>query len=83
MKRVDIALPDLGDAGESMSEAKVSAWLAETGAWVEEGDDLLEVTTDKAAFVVPSPQAGRLVEYCVVAGDAIVPGGRICVLETA
>ena len=76
---IEVPLPDLGD--ESVQEVLTSAWLADVGKHVGEGEDLLEITTDKAAFCVPCPRAGVLVKTCVKAGDTIHVGDIICVLE--
>lgn len=76
---VDVPLPDLGD--ESVQEVLTSAWLANVGERVREDDDLLEITTDKAAFCVPCPRDGVLKKTCVAAGDTIHVGDVICVLE--
>ena len=77
--KIDILLPDLGE--DTVSEVNVSQWLAEVGDALHEGDDLLELTTDKAAFCVPCPQAGALAEMRVQPGDEILVGAVICTLE--
>ncbi len=77
--RVEVNLPDLGE--DSVQAVTVSGWLAEMGASLEEGDDLLELTTDKAAFTLPSPRAGVLSERLVDEGDPIEVGDPICVLD--
>jgi len=80
--RVDVPLPSLGDDDDAVTGGKVAFWLAEVGDSLSEGDDLLELTTDKAAFVVPCPDAGRLVEKCVAEGDEIEVGQVVAALET-
>lgn len=80
--RVEVSLPSLGDEQDAATQATVSFWLAETGACVDAGDDLVEVTTDKAAFVVPSPVSGRVVEYYAAPGNIVPVGGRLCAMET-
>jgi len=77
--RVDVELPSMGDDAEN--EAVVAYWAAEVGAQLEEGDDLVELTTDKAAFTLPAPRRGRLVERRVAEGDAVSVGDVLCVLE--
>lgn len=79
--RVEVVLPSLGDDDDAVAGGTVSFWLAEVGAALREGDDLLELTTDKAAFVVPSPAAGVLAEQCVREGDRIAVGDVLGVLE--
>jgi pyruvate/2-oxoglutarate dehydrogenase complex dihydrolipoamide acyltransferase (E2) component len=76
---VEIRLPDLGDDAEST--VTVSGWMAQTGAALNEGDDLLEITTDKAAFCVPAPRTGVLKEYRVKEDDSIHVGDVICTLD--
>lgn len=77
--RVEVTLPDLGE--DSVQAVTVSGWLADMGASLNEGDDLLELTTDKAAFTLPSPRAGVLRERLVGEGDEIHVGDKLCVLD--
>lgn len=79
--RVEVTLPDLGE--DSVQAVTVSGWLADAGASLQEGDDLLELTTDKAAFTLPAPRAGVLAERLVNEGDEINVGDPLCVLEVA
>ncbi len=81
--RYEVRLPSLGEEDDAVTGGTVTAWLAEVGDTLVQDDDLLELTTDKAAFVVPAPRAGRLVELCVAPDDEISVGDVICVLETA
>jgi pyruvate/2-oxoglutarate dehydrogenase complex dihydrolipoamide acyltransferase (E2) component len=77
--RYEVKLPDLGE--DAASEATVSYWLVEEGDEVSESDDLVEMTTDKAAFSVPSPKSGILLEKLVEEGEDVSVGDVICVLE--
>ena len=76
---INVILPDLGDDAEDT--VTVSAWMAKIGDTLEEGDDLLEITTDKAAFCVPATQAGTLKETLVKEDDVIKVGHIICTFE--
>lgn len=80
--KVEVRLPSLGDGDDAVTGASVSCWLAKLGDCLEAGDDLLEVTTDKAAFVVPCPQAGTVAELCVSEDDRIAVGDLLCLLNT-
>ncbi|HPO15976.1 MAG TPA: lipoyl domain-containing protein [Candidatus Hydrogenedentes bacterium] len=80
--RFEVTLPSLGDDEDAVKGGRVSFWLAEIGAVLQEGDDLLELTTDKAAFIVPCPKDGILKETCVAEGDSIAAGDVLCILET-
>jgi pyruvate dehydrogenase E2 component (dihydrolipoamide acetyltransferase) len=67
------------DAGD---EARVSFWYVDVGEEVEEGDDLVQMLTDKATFDVPSPVSGR-VAGLVAGEDASVKVGQVlCRIET-
>lgn len=78
--QVEITLPDLGE--DSVQAVTVSGWLASPGQTMNEGDDLLELTTDKAAFTLPCPRPGTLARMLVGEGDKINVGDRLCILET-
>lgn len=78
--KTEVTLPDLGE--DTVEEVTVSGWLAEIGQALKEGDDLLEVTTDKAAFCVPCPREGTLAERSVGEGDMVNVGDVLCILDT-
>ena len=76
---LEMLLPDLGeDAGD---EAEVSFWYVEEGEEVEEGQDMVEMVTDKAAFTVPAPANGTVKELRVQEGDKVKVGGVMALLE--
>lgn len=77
----EVILPSLGDDEDAVTGGAVSAWLARVGDELAVNDDLLELTTDKAAFVVPCPTAGILRELRVAEGDEVRVGDVLCVLE--
>ncbi|MEX2016738.1 MAG: biotin/lipoyl-containing protein [Candidatus Hydrogenedentales bacterium] len=79
--KIDVMLPGLGEEG--VDAVTVSQWLVEPGARLQEGDDLLEITTDKAAFTVPAPRRGTLAETRVTPGQQIKVGETICTFEVA
>lgn len=78
--KIEIYLPSLGDDDDAVGGGTVSEWLVQSGP-VAEGDDLLELTTDKAAFVLPAPRSGTLVERKVEAGDSVKVGDVIGIFE--
>ena len=77
----EVRVPDMGEEAED--KATVSYWKVEEGDEVEEEGDLVEVTTDKGAFVIPSPVAGTVVEICVEEGDVVVVGDLLAIIEEA
>jgi pyruvate/2-oxoglutarate dehydrogenase complex dihydrolipoamide acyltransferase (E2) component len=81
MSMLEVTLPSLGDDDDAVTGGEVSGLLAAEGAAVAEGGDLLELTTDKAAFVVPAPHSGVVRAWRVAEGDTIRVGQLLCILE--
>ena len=73
-----VVLPELG---EGIDKATVSYWYFKPGERVNEKDDLVELTTDKATFNLPAPCSGMLSEIIVHEGDAINVGEVLGVIE--
>lgn len=66
-----VVLPELG---EGIEKATVSYWHFEVGQEVKEGDEIVEMATDKAVFNVPSTASGVLKEKLVQDGDEVKVG---------
>ncbi len=64
----EVRLPRLG---EGIEKASVSYWHKSVGDSVKEGEDLVELVTDKAAFNIPSPVSGILKEILAAEGDEV------------
>jgi pyruvate dehydrogenase E2 component (dihydrolipoamide acetyltransferase) len=60
---------ELPDIGEGVVEAEVQQWFVKPGDAVEEDQPLVEVMTDKATVVIPSPRRGRIVKLFFGPGD--------------
>ena len=75
---VKVYLPELG---ENITKATISYWYMEEGANVIEGNDVVEVATDKATFNVPAPCSGTLLEVIAHEGDIVEPGAVLAVIE--
>ena len=67
----NIILPDMG--GET-KDAVVSLWHVAEGAAVREGDDIVEVATDKATFNVPAPKTGLIKKIHAAKGKTVSIG---------
>ncbi len=50
-----LKVPEIGD---DFKDAVIVEWFVKEGDSVKEGQDLVELVTDKASFVVPSPVNG-------------------------
>lgn len=75
---VKITLPELG---EGIHKATVSYWYFKAGDKVNAKEDLVELTTDKAAFNLPSPCAGRLSEIIICEGATVNVGDVLGIIE--
>ncbi len=73
-----VTLPELGD---SVSEATVGRWLSFPGDIVNEGDPLLEVSTDKVDTEISAPTSGRLGEVLVEEGQVLPIGATLAVID--
>lgn len=62
--------------GMTQEEATIVRWLVKEGAWVEQGDPLCEVTTDKINMEVEAPVDG------ILAGIRFAEGETVPVTET-
>jgi pyruvate/2-oxoglutarate dehydrogenase complex dihydrolipoamide acyltransferase (E2) component len=67
--RVEIVMPEVGAA-----PVLLSAWFADVGEAVFEGDRLVEVLVNGATFDVPAPATGRLLEKRLCMNDTIHTG---------
>ncbi|MGD2174690.1 MAG: hypothetical protein PVJ27_04745 [Candidatus Brocadiaceae bacterium] len=75
----EVKLPPLGD--DAPDEAEVSFWYVEEGETVEEGQDLVEMVTDKAAFTIPAPTGGSLRSIRTTEGDTVQVGEVMALIQ--
>ena len=54
---VEIKVPSIG---ESITEVTLASWVKATGDFVEEGETLCEIESDKATVELPAPVSGTL-----------------------
>ena len=69
--------------GLTMTEGTVLSWLKQVGDHVNQGDDLVEVETEKVLNVLPAPATGVLTAIRVAAGDTVEVGAELAVIEPA
>jgi pyruvate/2-oxoglutarate dehydrogenase complex dihydrolipoamide acyltransferase (E2) component len=77
---IPVVLPELG-----LDAIRVSAWFAEPGDAVYEGDRIVEVSGGGATFDVAAPATGRLASQLVLPRDQLQPGqvlGFVAAQET-
>lgn len=73
-----VILPELG---EGIEKATLTYWYFKVGEKVKEKVDLVELTTDKATFNLPSPSTGILTEVFFNEGDTVNVGEVLAVIE--
>jgi len=73
----EVVLPELG---EGIRSAIVSCLYKKVGQSVSEGDDIVELTTDKATFNVSATTSGRLEMIKVQEGDEAAVGQILAVI---
>jgi pyruvate dehydrogenase E2 component (dihydrolipoamide acetyltransferase) len=71
----------LPDVGEGIATAEIIAWQVAEGDQVREHQDLVEIQTDKATVVIPSPATGVVTRVCVAEGDSLDVGAVLAVIE--
>ena len=72
----------LPDIGEGTVEGEIVKWLVKPGDLLTEDQPMVEVMTDKATVVLPSPRAGTVVETRGKEGDIAKVGAVIVVIAT-
>jgi len=74
----ELKLPELA---EGVNEAVVSFWHFKEGDSIREGDEIVEMATDKAAFNVPCKISGVLKKILAKEGDTVKVGQALAVIE--
>jgi len=75
----EVKLPPLGEGAPE--EAEVSFWYVEEGEKIEQGQDLVEMVTDKAAFTVPAPVGGTVKTILAAEGDKVKVGQVMAIVD--
>lgn len=68
---INVEVPTVG---ESISEVQIGQWLKQEGEWVAEGEDLVEIETEKASVQIPAPTSGILQGILKVSEDFATVG---------
>lgn len=74
----ELKLPELA---EGINEAVVSFWHFKEGDAIKEGDEIVEMATDKAAFNVPCKFSGVLKKIVTKEGDTVKVGQVLALIE--
>ena len=77
---INVEIPTVG---ESISEVQIGQWLKSEGQWVDSGEDLVEIETEKASVQIPSPAAGFLQNITKSEEDFAAVGDVIAAIRIA
>ncbi|OAH52872.1 dihydrolipoamide succinyltransferase [Domibacillus aminovorans] len=74
----EIRVPELA---ESITEGTIAQWLKQPGDYVEKGEYIVELETDKVNVEVISEEAGTIKELQAAEGDTVKVGQVIAIVE--
>ena len=75
---VQIVMPEMG---ESVTEGIVLEWHVAEGDFVNEGDTVVEVSTDKVDAEVPAPASGTITKLIAAVDDEVPVGQPLAEME--
>jgi 2-oxoglutarate dehydrogenase E2 component (dihydrolipoamide succinyltransferase) len=75
---INVEVPSVG---ESITEVQIGQWLKAEGDWIESGEDLVEIETEKASVPIPSPASGFVDKLLLANEDFANVGDVIAVLR--
>lgn len=79
MSIVEVKVPQLS---ESVSEATLLAWHKQVGEAVAEGENLIDIETDKVVMELPAIKGGVLAKVLKKDGEKVVSGEVIAQIDT-
>ncbi len=75
---IEVTMPEMG---ESVTEGTVLEWHVAVGDVVEEGQTMVEVSTDKVDAEVPAPTAGKVTKLLAEPDDEVAVGSALAELD--
>src|SRR5690242_18826030 len=75
---VDIVTPT---GGESVTEGTILEWSVKVGDAVDDGDTVVEISTDKVDMELPAPTTGTITEILAEEGDTVTVGQVIARMQ--
>src|ERR687891_2277905 len=77
-QKVQLLMPEMG---ESVTEGTVLEWHVSEGDQVEEGQTMVEVSTDKVDAEVPAPASGTVAKILVQPDETVDVGKPLAEIE--
>ncbi len=75
---VEIQMPEMG---ESVTEGTILEWHKHEGDFVEQGETVVEVSTDKVDAEIPAPASGTITKLVGAVDDVVSVGAVLAELE--
>ena len=66
---------------ESVADATLVLWHKQVGDWVNEGENLADLETDKIILEVPAQKSGKLSQILVENGETVLGGQLLALLD--
>src|SRR5437763_578308 len=79
-ERVQITMPQMG---ESVSEGTVLTWHKKEGDWIDKGETVVEVSTEKIDPEVPAPASGKLAKIVAQEDETVAVGDVLGEIEAS
>lgn len=76
---LEILVPSLP---ESVADATLVVWHKQPGDWVDEGENLADLETDKVILEVPAPKSGVLRKILKQNGETVLGGQLLALLDS-
>lgn len=76
---IEIKVPELA---ESVTEGTIAQWLKSPGDYVEKGEDIVELETDKVNVEISADESGELIDVMKKTGDTVRVGEVIAMMNT-
>lgn len=76
---IELKVPALS---ESVSEGTLLSWLKQEGEAVAQGENLIDLETDKVVLELPAPKSGVLSKILKQNGEVVRPGEVLALIDT-
>lgn len=76
-----VYIPEEAKPDEKDVKVQISQWLFKLGDTIKKGEELVEICTDKAVYVITAPVSGILNKVIVEEGQFFSPDNPICIIN--
>ena len=75
---IEVVLEGLG---KDVEEGTIQNWFFEEGDAINEGDDLVELSTEEGLVTIPASTSGILAEVYYDEGEVVAKGEVLCTID--